>query len=331
MLEKYLYEILATATIVIPFILYVIIKTKTSKKNSFKVDIEKEILRKNKNNTDLEGTKEEDGEEDTQVTKVETLEQKSISKRVVPQHGKITKQNFSEFSGERILVAEDNFINQKVLTGLLAGSGIEVIIANDGQEVLNILEKDSDFLMILMDAHMPRVDGFEATQRVRANPKYNHILVVALSGDSTIEDIEKMKKSGMAEQLEKPLKMNNLYEIFYAYTEIKEFNKDKGLEVCGGDKEFYREILNEFLNTYENSTQKLGDLLQNENMKEVDTLLLDIIGITANIGADSLNKIANEIKNSLSDTEKKSYLTLAIQYKIHLETLIKDIKNYINL
>ncbi|MBV5335259.1 MAG: response regulator, partial [Sulfuricurvum sp.] len=59
---------------------------------------------------------------------------KTIQKRYVPEHGKITKQNFSEFAGERILVAEDNIINQKVLLGLLAGSGIELVMADDGQE-----------------------------------------------------------------------------------------------------------------------------------------------------------------------------------------------------
>ncbi len=89
---------------------------------------------------------------------------KTIQKRSVPEHGKITKQNFSEFAGERILVAEDNPINQKVLLGLLAGSGIELVLADDGQEALDILENDTNFLMILMDAHMPRVDGFEATR-----------------------------------------------------------------------------------------------------------------------------------------------------------------------
>ena len=376
MLEKYLYEIIAAAAIILLLIVYTIIKVRTSKQNSSKADIEKKIqiqelekqaqklaesfeakvptstkeeIVEDEYDTDFDGTEEGDFGEDEELDKREkTSEQKAISKRTVPQHGKITKQNFSEFSGERILVAEDNLINQKVLTGLLAGSGIEVTIANDGQEALDILENDSDFLMILMDAHMPRVDGFEATRRVRENPAYDHILVVALSGDTAADDIAKMKNAGMAEQLEKPLRMNNLYDIFYAYTgkketsdtenddfiEIvmtKELNGDKGLEVCGGDEEFYREILNEFIVTYENSTQKLGDLLQNGNMREADKLLLDVIGITANIGAEPLNKIANDIKNALSDTEEKSYLTLADQYKIHLETLIKDIKNYINL
>ncbi|MDQ7067993.1 MAG: response regulator [Sulfurimonas sp.] len=244
------------------------------------------------------------------------------------------------------MVAEDNLINQKVLTGLLAGSGIEVVIANDGQEALDILESDSDFLMVLMDAHMPRVDGFEATRAIRKEEKYNHILVVALSGDVAPDDIKKMREVGMAEQLEKPLRMEALYDIFYAYTgkeksvnnddneflEVpmtQELNGVAGLEVCGGDEEFYREILSEFVQTYENSTQELEELLQNKKLAKADKLLLDLIGITANIGAKSLNTIATDIKDALRDTQNRSYLTLTDKYKVHLENLIKDIKEYI--
>jgi len=268
-----------------------------------------------------------------------------IKKRTVPPHDKITKDNFKEFTGEKILVAEDNLINQKVIKGLLADSGIEITIADDGQEALDILEKDSNYLLVLMDAHMPRVDGFEATRQIRANSEYDHILVVALSGDTASDDIKKMTEAGMSEHLEKPLRMEALYDILYAYTGTNsnaqedddkfvnvyvthELNGDQGLDVCGGDEEFYHEILNEFIATYENSTQELGDLLRSGDLAAADRLLLDIVGLTANIGANNLNDISHIIKASLNDTEEKSYLTLVDQYKTSLDNLIKDIKEY---
>ena len=362
MLDDYLYEIIGVVVLLVLLAIYSINKNKTPQTSKEQEELLADIhspqtelqevqtevnedsnIIEDEYDTELGGSEEGDfGEEEVQAAQEQTPH-KTIQKRTVPSHAKITKQNFQEFEGTRILVAEDNLINQKVLTGLLAGSGIDVVIADDGQEALDILEKDSDFLMILMDAHMPRVDGFEATRIIRQNPDYDHILVVALSGDTAADDIAKMRNAGMAEQLEKPLRMEALYEIFYAYTgseaeknpadyiEVvmtKELNGDKGLGICGGDDDFYKEILSEFITTYENSTQKLGNLLKNEQIKEADKLLLDIIGITANIGADPLNKIAQEIKVALSDTEEKSYLTLTDQYKIHLEDLIKDIKNY---
>jgi len=281
----------------------------------------------------LEGSEEGDFGVETQQKPIEETPPSIITKKAVPAHGKITKNNFKEFSGERILVAEDNLINQKVLTSLFTETGIEVIIANDGQEALDILEKDKNFLLILMDAHMPRVDGFEATRIIRKNRDYNHILVVALSGDTSVDDIRKMKEAGMQEQLEKPLKVDKLYDIFYAYSkktkiETKTLDFDKGLDVCGGDNSFYKEILKEFSTTYKDSTQKLNTMFLEENLREADRFMLDLIGITANIGADSLNEIAKEIKLSLSNTQEKNYLTLIHQYESHLKSLILIIENY---
>lgn len=266
---------------------------------------------------------------------------KIIQKRPVPDRGKITKQNFSEFAGERVLVAEDNLINQKVILGLLAESGIEVVMANDGQEALDILEHDTNFVMILMDAHMPRVDGFEATRIIRANPRYDDILVVALSGDTATDDIQKMKDAGMAEQLAKPLRMEALYNILYAYTGketdkdefeeavmVKHLDINRGLETCGGDGDFYREILSEFISDYAASSVKLGELLRSHNLEAADGYLLDIIGVTENIGAHTLAEIASNMKLALSDTEQ-SYFSLFDQYKLHLDRLMQDIREYL--
>lgn len=362
MLEQYQTEILAIVALLVVILIYMMIKRKTSTNEDplqmqessealTKIELDEpenivdeyDIQEEEKKKDDFEGSEEgtfEEAPKKRQSDNAPSIEPKHyIKKREVPPHNKITKDNFKEFSGVRILVAEDNLINQKVIGGLLADSGIEIIIADDGQEALDILEKDSNFLLILMDAHMPRVDGFEATRQIRANSNYDHILVVALSGDTAADDIKKMRESGMSEQLEKPLRMDALYNILYAYTGTQddeyahvyvtqELNGDQGLDVCGGDEDFYREILNEFVKTYENSTQELGDLLRSGDLKSADRLLLDIVGLTANIGAKNLNEITHIIKASLNDTTEKSYLTLVDQYKTSLDNLIKDIKEY---
>ena len=191
---------------------------------------------------------------------------------------------------------------------------------------------------------MPRVDGFEATRIIKANANYDHITVIALSGDTASDDIRKMKEAGMSEHLEKPLRISALYDVFYLYSKnqpkslaMKEEQKNpplielhvkKGLEVCGNDKEFYLEILNEFINTYDNSTQDLGEYLKNNQLAKADRLLLDIIGLSANIGAETLHDISNKIKSILHDNPEKSYLSLVDDYKLHLDNLILEIKKY---
>jgi len=347
--EKYIYLIVAVIVIAILRVVYSMIqKSKKQKIEAEKLEQEKklreEALAKKRpiateavNETPLKSEEKEVVQTPKETVKVE---QKNRAKREVPAHGKITKQSFNDFRGARILVAEDNLINQKVIKGLLADTGIEIKIANDGQEALDILVKDSNFALILMDAHMPNVDGFEATRQIRVNPAYEHIAVIALSGDTATDDLKKMADAGMEKQLEKPLKIDALYDIMYAYTncdnelqaevesaEIQELNTQKGLEICGGDEEFYNEILNEFIQTYQNPDD-LQNFLKEGKLQEADKLLLDIVGVTSNIGAEKLNNIANVIKESLNDSDEKSYLTLIEEYKLHLTHIIKDIKRY---
>ena len=356
--EDFLFEIVALLVVIVLIIIMILRRRKSNEKESTNEQQEiKEIVveenissqeQKKENHfsheVDFDG-KEEGSFENKQANTQNSSPSKiaKVKKRDVPPHGKVTKQSFQEFSGLKLLVAEDNVINQKVITGLLAGTGVEVVIADDGIIALEILEKDNSFPIVVMDAHMPRMDGFEATRAIRANPKYDNVVVVALSGDTAIDDIKKMADAGMQEHLEKPLRMDSLYDVLYAYTGVqenndnehinvihtKELNGDKGLEICGGDESFYRDILNEFIQTYENSTDDLHILLTQDKLNEADKILLDIIGVTANIGADPLNQIAHDIKEALKDTEEKSYLTLIEEYKEHLSLLIKDIKEYL--
>ncbi len=257
--------------------------------------------------------------------------------RTVPPHGKITKENFKDFANTHILVAEDNLINQKVIKGLLADTGIELTMAEDGQIAIELLKKKSNYSLILMDAHMPRVDGFEATRRIRQNSQYNHIPIIALSGDIAPDDVKKMKAAGMQEHLAKPLKISSLYDVLYAYTKQTvrnehvpphELNVQTGLKICDNDKQFYKEILNDFRKMYEGSTDQLGNYLQKGQLKEADALLLDIVGLTANLGADSFHAIAKNIKAAIKDTEEHSYLTLVEQYQLQLDHLLEEIKKY---
>ncbi|MFT7859826.1 MAG: response regulator [Sulfurimonas sp.] len=309
-------------------------------------DEPQEVIQEEPEVQEPETKKPQEPAEPQEPPKPAKAEPSGLKKREVPIHGKIVKEDFQEFAGTRLLLAEDNMINQKVILGLLADSGIEVVVANDGQEALEILEEDSDFIAVLMDAHMPRVDGFEATRRIRQNSDYDHIVIVALSGDTAADDIRKMTEAGMSEHLEKPLKMDALYDVLYAYTSdasqenqedavdtidvvsTRELDGEKGLEICGGDDNFYHEILNEFLQTYSNSDEQLISMLENDELAKADKLLLDIVGVSANIGAVKLNNIATHIKDSLSDHDEKSYLTLVQQYQHHLKILLEDIKAY---
>lgn len=337
-LQLFLIAILAVVLLIIVF--YVITQKRSTQKIEPGIGAETEIAHSKETVKPVQEplTSAQIAEEKPQAAANRRKSDYTIPKRSVPPLGKITKENFSEFAGERILVAEDNPINQKVILGLLAGCGIEIVLANDGQEALEILERDSNFLMILMDAHMPRVDGFEATRIIRSNPQYDHILVVALSGDVGADDIQKMESAGMAEQLAKPLRIESLYKIFYAYStkQIQHhaavnniLDSEEGVQICGGDEKFYREILAEFVNDYGDSANRLGDFLRAHDIHGADALLLDIIGVTANIGAHSLGDTASHLKHALNDAQEKSYFSLYDRYKLQLDRLLHEIRAYL--
>jgi len=359
-------EILAVGFILIVILMYMIIKRKKVKESDFSeeavlqeteenqttedADIEEKKVAKqeehehishNDTSSLLDGKEEGDfGEEVADDVAMETT--KKISTRVVPPHAKVTKDDFEDFSGERILVAEDNIINQKVILGLLADSGIKVVVANDGVEVLNVLKEDDDFLMILMDAHMPRMDGFEATRKIRKNSQYDHIVVVALSGDIASDDIKKMSEAGMTEHLEKPLKMDALYDVLYKYTPdddtqsaandndyvLELLNVEEGLDVCAGDAMFYNDMLKEFINDYGNSGDILTALFKDKKFHEIDMLLLDIIGVSANLGANKLNNISQTIKKLIRNQDG-DFSGILAAYKENLQLTIEKIKDYL--
>jgi CheY-like chemotaxis protein len=275
-------------------------------------------------------------------TEIKESNEPTFTKRSVPPHAKITKDDFKKFAGKRLLLAEDNLINQKVILALLAQSGIEVVVANDGQEAIEILKQDKDFMMILMDAHMPNIDGFEATRIIRRHPEYNHIVIVALSGDTVADDVNKMKDAGMSEHLEKPLNIDALYDTLYAYdTQVKEASTKKesyesavldieqGLDICGGDNAFYTDILNEFLKNYGSSDTALTILLREKKYTEADMLLLDIIGVSGNIGANAIKETAQTAKDAIKRNELDNLSETLHTYKEILNKTIESIKNYL--
>ncbi len=121
----------------------------------------------------------------------------------------------TEIAGLRVLVAEDNLVNQKVVRRVLEKWGVHYEIAENGREVLEWLSREP-FHLILMDCQMPEMDGFEATRRIRDYEQRTggrlHIPIIALTANAMSEDREKCLAVGMDDYLSKPLKPELLYE-----------------------------------------------------------------------------------------------------------------------
>jgi len=121
------------------------------------------------------------------------------------------------FIGRKILLTEDKKINQLIVLGLLAESGFEIDIANNGEEAVNKC-KEYNYSLILMDIEMPIMDGYDATRIIRKINK--EIPIIALTSNGTIEDINRTKSVGMNEHLLKPIDLDLLYHTFSKYINV---------------------------------------------------------------------------------------------------------------
>jgi len=103
----------------------------------------------------------------------------------------------------RVLLVEDNPVNQLVARGLLQKLGCRVRVAADGQEALDALAEE-DFELVLMDCNMPVMDGYEATRRIRQQPRWKDLPVIALTANALPDERERCRLAGMDDYLAKP-------------------------------------------------------------------------------------------------------------------------------
>jgi PAS domain S-box-containing protein len=121
----------------------------------------------------------------------------------------------------RILVAEDNAINQLVITHELAALGYEVAAVNNGLEALEALE-DNAFDLVLMDCQMPELDGYEASRRIRASPgEIRRLPIIALTAHALKEDLERCLDAGMNDTITKPFREDVLRQKLERWLGVK--------------------------------------------------------------------------------------------------------------
>ena len=226
----------------------------------------------------------------------------------------------------KILLVEDNIINQDIITGLLEHSGIIIDIAYNGKEAIDMFAKDM-YDLILMDVQMPIMDGYEASKIIREKDK--NIPIIALTANAMKEDILKTQNAMMDEHLNKPIDVATLHKVLLKYmtkkvkimpnenshhgTSIDNFNfidTKKGLQYLGENKKLYLKILRDFYTKYQNFT--LDEISKEDFSRELHTLK----GLSANIGAESLRKTLQMFENT--------------QDKVVLESLRLELRNVLD-
>ena len=243
------------------------------------------------------------------------------------------REDISLLKGSKLLLVEDNKINQEIVLGLLEHSQINIDIANNGVEAIELYEKNP-YELILMDLQMPVMDGIEATKKIRQKDK--NIPIVALTANAMQEDIENTKEAGMNAHLNKPIEVNKLYETILKYIskkinestilkdyddliipELVHINIHKGLKHLANNKKLYIKLLLDFKSNYKNLN--LNELDVNKFKLATHTLK----GLSANIGATTLHDIVKELDETLNRN-------LLVKFYSELKLVIDEIEEKIH-
>ena len=244
--------------------------------------------------------------------------------------------------GIKVLLVEDNEINQEVASMFLKKANIEVDIANNGLEAVNMhKENQNKYDLILMDLQMPILSGYDATRKIRELDK--DIPIVALTAAAMIEDKEKVLSCGMNDHLGKPINSHDLYNTIIKYTKkisdktpisstILKNSEDivldwDFLERTLSSKNLINKLLLKFL---EQLNKDFGNIVQKvkNNEENADKMIHGLKGVSGNLGATSLFSICEKIDKKYKNNSAISLLEIeALENEI---TKVKFELNFLN-
>lgn len=209
--------------------------------------------------------------------------------------------------GIEILLVEDNEINQEVASMMLKKVGMKVSLAENGEQaVRKFLENEKKYDLILMDLQMPVMSGYDATRKIREHNK--DIPIVALTAAAMIEDKQKVLKAGMNEHLSKPIDKQELYLAISSLTNknlkipkpTQKKNQDIALdidtlyELTSSRKTAHKLLKKLQIQLEETEFKDIVDKIIH-NTQDAHTLIHSLKGVSGNIQANELYKIAKAI------------------------------------
>ena len=197
----------------------------------------------------------------------------------------------------RILLAEDNVVNQEVAMAMLQRIGLWAKIADNGQDAAKLIE-DQAFDLVLMDCNMPVMDGFDATQTIRARemslalPK---LPIIALTAKAIVGDRENCLAKGMDDYLSKPFTIVQLHKVLSQWLPLREqHHHDEHADEPAVNVKIDRKVLTQLKNLKTGLLVRIIDLY----IESSPTLLLDMEQAVAQQDTNSLYKVAHSLKNS---------------------------------
>ena len=232
-----------------------------------------------------------------------------------------SEADLSAITGAAILVAEDNELNQEVAMGLLSDEGFIVTIANNGEEALALVQKNT-YDLVLMDMQMPVMDGVTATQKIRTNPEWKNLPIVAMTANAMQQDKERCIAAGMNDHVAKPIDPDELFRALLKWIKprlavnastsittakvvtpsaaklpaIEGVDVPLGMRRVLGKIPAYLSMLRKYLESQPTLPAELRQALANSDMATAERLAHTAKAVNGNIGASALQAQAEELE-----------------------------------
>ncbi len=237
------------------------------------------------------------------------------------------QQAAEKLAGARILLVEDQPINQQVAMEMLEDAGVSVSVAENGRQALEALQA-SEFDAVLMDLQMPVMDGYEAARRIRMNPAWAELPVIAMTAHAMQSDREKCLEIGMNDHISKPIESARLYATLAKWAQghgraataradsppeaplraaregadipdaLPGLDVQQGLRRVKGKTGLYARLLKEFHRDFAAAGEPVRQALQEQDPARAANLAHGVKGVAANIGADALFEASLQLETA---------------------------------
>jgi PAS domain S-box-containing protein len=256
----------------------------------------------------------------------------AISKSRSESRGEETDSVIASLRGARVLLVEDNEINQELALELLESNGIIVVVAHNGVEALTQL-KTGEFDGVLMDCQMPVMDGYEATRKIRVQEKFKDLPIIAMTANAMAGDREKVLQAGMNDHIAKPINVDSMFTTMGRWItptnpvtaappgEEKRIEQQEipdlpgidtvaGLAVAQGNTNLYRKLLLKFRDSHTGFMNQYQAAIESGDHESAARMVHTLKGVAGNIGAKQVQQdcLALEQAKDATDEERTHLL-----------------------
>lgn len=277
-------------------------------------------------------------------------------KRFRSEKGSKYKEALKKIRGAKILLAEDNEINQQVAAEMLEQAGFTVEIAGNGKEsVEKIIASGlpSKYDIIFMDLQMPVMDGYTATEEIRNHSEYDPVPIIAMTADAMSGIKEKCLNVGMNDFVTKPIDPDEVFgrlvkwvkpgvrdvtepikekvavsEQNESLPEFENIDVNNGLMRVGNNKKLYLNLLKKFFENNHGMIEQVKNAVQSKDRELSVRLVHTVKGVAGNLGAIRLNeaaaKVEAKLKSSFIEFDDQDF----IDFEANLNTVLSEISRW---